>query len=184
MWRRDCSGWGRRKWWRRKDQVGWWDVEEDFGLGGEDLNAKVIRGHVERHVGVVGNADVCAGVDAFLRDGNHHSKAWGREDLVGAAELGLGDTGCVRFAADDVVGKDGFGDAGGDREGRGPEDGSDGKFLNKGHKVPPAGRAVRGNLAVTRVVQNYPIVVGVKNEKGCSVRVGVASNPSLRWFAG
>jgi hypothetical protein len=28
------------------------------------------------------------------------------------------------------------------------------------------GRAVRGNLAVTSVVQNYPIVVQVKNKEG------------------
>src|SRR3981081_2728648 len=36
--------------------------------------------------------------------------------------------------------------------------------------VPPAGRAVSSNVAVTTEVQNYSIVVVVKTMKGCSAR--------------
>src|ERR1700730_14773442 len=44
--------------------------------------------------------------------------------------------------------------------------------------VPPAGRAVRSNVAVTPEGQNYSIVVAVKNAKGCSAARGGACNPS------
>ena len=117
MWR--GSGCGFRGRWRRQNHVGGRDVEEDLGLGGEDFDTEVFGGHVEVGVGVVGDADVGAGVDALVGDGDHDGEAGRVDDLVAAAEEGLADTAGAGFAADDVVGKDGvldgFGDAGSDR---------------------------------------------------------------------
>jgi hypothetical protein len=118
--------------------MGGGDVEEDLGLGGEDLDAEVFGGHAEGSVGVVGDADVGASVDALAGDGDHDGEARRGDDLVAAAVEGLVDAAGAGFAADDVVGEDGllgvFGNAGGDGEGRGAKSGGKGEFLEERHR--------------------------------------------------
>ena len=101
-----AGGWRQRRW--GKDQVGGRDVEEDLGLGGDDFDAEVFGGHGEGRVGVVGDADVGAGVAALVGDGDHDGEAWRGDDLIAAAVEGFVDTAGVGFATNDVVGQDGF----------------------------------------------------------------------------
>jgi len=133
--------------------VGGGDVEEDLGLGGEDFDTEVFRAHVEGCVGVVGDADVGSGVSALMGDGDHDGEAWRGDDLVAAAVEGLVDTAGAGFAADDVVGKDGFlgvfGDAGSDREGRRTKSGGEGEFLEERHRGTSCGESSEKNVAVT-----------------------------------
>ena len=119
---------------RPENQVGRRDVVEDFGFGGEDFDAEVIGADVEGRVGLVGDADVGPGVAALVSDGDHDGEAGGVEDLVVVAVDGLTEAAGVWFAADNVVGEDGFGDTGGDREGRGGENSREGEFLKERHR--------------------------------------------------
>jgi hypothetical protein len=126
---------------RGTDLGGWGDVEEDFGLGGQDFDAEVLGAHIEGGVGVIGDADVGAGVDALVGDGDHDSEAGGGDDLIAAAVEGLIDTAGVGFATNDVVGKDGFGDAGSDREGGGTDSDGEGEFLEQRHRSTSCGES-------------------------------------------
>jgi len=121
------------------------DVGAGVGFGGEDFDAEVFGAHVKGGVGVVGDADVGAGVDAFVGDGDHYGEAWRCDDLVAASEEGLVDTAGAGFAADDVVGEDGFldvfGDAGGDGEGRGTNGCGEGDFLEERHRGTSCGES-------------------------------------------
>jgi hypothetical protein len=131
--------------------VGGGDIEEDLGLGGEDLDTEVFGAHVEGGVGVVGDADVGAGVDALMGDGHHDGEARRIDDLIAAAVEGLVDTSGAGFAADDVVGEDGFldifGDAGSEGEGRRTKSGGEGEFLEERHRGTSCGESSETKLS-------------------------------------
>ena len=89
-----------------ENQATGWNVRQNLGFGGNYLDAEVLWAHRERHVGVIGDADVGANVHSLFRDGNHDSQTRGFDDFVAAAVESSGLTG--RFAEDDVLGLDGF----------------------------------------------------------------------------
>jgi len=92
-------GWG----WNVLELRGW-DVEEDFGPGGEGLDAEVFGGEVDWGRGKVSDADVGPGIAAFAGEEDHDAKAVGAEDFVVVAEDGVVDTACAWLADDNVIG--------------------------------------------------------------------------------
>jgi hypothetical protein len=95
-----------------------WDVEEDFGFGREGFDAEVFGGEGGRGAGEVGDADVGAGVAAFVGEEDHDGEAVGAEYLVVVAEDGVVDAACVGLADDYIVGRGAAGQIGCEREGR------------------------------------------------------------------
>jgi len=124
---------------RKVFQVAWGDVEENPGFGSDYLDAEVLWREALGHDGVVGDADVGAGIGAFTRYGDHDGETGSVDDSILAAVKGLAEAVRVRLAGDYVVWKDRFGDLLLDRSG--------------------------GNLAVTDEVQNDPIVVSSRTRQ-------------------
>jgi hypothetical protein len=125
---------GSPNWRGRQVQVGGGNVIEDFRLGGEDFNTEVVGADVEGKVGLVDYADIGPGVDAFVGHGNHDGEAGGVKDLIVVSVDSRAEAAGVWFAADDVVGEDGLGDAGGNRESSRGEDSCEGELLKERHR--------------------------------------------------
>ena len=157
----------RGRGWRRGEilQVAWRDVEENLRLGGKDLDAEVFGCEALGQDGVVGDADVGAGVGAFMRYGDHDGETGSVDDSILAAVKGLAEAVRVRLAGDYVVWKDRFGDAGGEGEGCGSKGEEEGVILESSHGEDLLLDRSGGNLAVTDEVQNDPIVVSSRTRQ-------------------
>jgi len=99
-----------------------WDVEEDFGSGGQGLDAEVFWREVDGGGGEVGDADVGPGVAAFAGEEDHDGKAVGAEYLVVVAEDGVVDATCIWLADYNVVGDQVAGLVGCERKSGGGKD--------------------------------------------------------------